>query len=290
MSIMLFGISFCFYHYFLIGIFFQILFVMNPFFLQQTNLRYRFVQKQMGLWKVAFSDEEYPDNPIEKRPEFMVDEHQEEQDGLKSHKSVQTEDLYTTQSNLSQKSARSYIQQKTKFCLPLINFFRRLLSKTNRVSGDVYIYIFLFDFINFFVLVFGFTSFGNAQAGDGGVASYLQENNIPIPFLIMLLLHFIFIVVDRALYLRKFLLGKIIFQIVSVIGMHIWLFIFVPSFSERSFNTQLSPVMYYGFKFLYFLFSAYQIRCGYPKRNLGHFLTKGFTMFNLVAFKMLEKL
>lgn len=213
-------------------------------------------------------------------------EHREQQEGFKTDKLVQTEISYMTQSNSSHKSAMSYNQKKPKFYSPFMNFFRRLLSKTNRVTGDVYIYIFLFDFINFFVLVFGFTSFGNAQAGDGGVTSYLQENNIPIPFLMMLLLHFIFIIVDRALYLRKFLLGKIIFQIISVIGMHIWLFFFVPSFSEQSFNTKLAPVMYYAFKFLYFLFSAYQIRCGYPKRNLGHFLTKGFSMFNLVAFKM----
>lgn len=129
-------------------------------------------------------------------------------------------------------------------------------------------------------------NFEQSTQGDGGVTSYLQENKIPIAFLIMLLLQFVFIIVDRALYLRKNLLGKIIFQFVSVIGMHIWLFFLVPIFSERSFNTKLPPVMYYGFKYLYFLLSAYQIRCGYPKRILGNCLTKGFTMFNLAAFKV----
>lgn len=49
----------------------------------------------------------------------------------------------------------------------------------------------------------------------------------------MLLLQFVFIIVDRALYLRKNLGGKIIFQFVSVIGMHMWLFFLVPVFSER---------------------------------------------------------
>lgn len=159
------------------------------------------------------------------------------------------------------------------------------MKLSNRVSADVYTYIFLCDFINFFVLLFGFTAFGSSQ-GDGGVTSYLQENKIPIAFLIMLLLQFVFIIVDRALYLRKNLLGKIVFQFVSVIGMHIWLFFLVPMFSERSFNTKHPPVIYYGFKYLYFLLSAYQIRCGYPRRILGNCLTKGFTMFNLFAFKV----
>lgn len=114
----------------------------------------------------------------------------------------------------------------------------------------------------------------------------MEENKIPITFLITLLLQFIFIIVDRALYLRKNLLGKIVFQYISVIGMHIWLFILVPKFSERSFNARAAPVVYYVFKCFYFLLSAYQIRCGYPKRILGNCLTKGFTMLNLGAFKV----
>lgn len=175
--------------------------------------------------------------------------------------------------------------RRTKYCSPFTNFFSKLLRLTNRVSADVYVYIFLCDFINFFVLLFGFTAFGSSQ-GDGGVTAYLQENKIPIAFLFMLLLQFVFIIVDRALYLRKNLLGKIIFQFISVVAMHIWLFFVVPKLSERSFNTKLPPVMYYAFKYLYFLLSAYQIRCGYPRRILGNCLTKGFTMFNLFAFKM----
>lgn len=72
-----------------------------------------------------------------------------------------------------------------------------------------------------------------SSQGDGGVTSYLEENKIPVAFLIMLLLQFVFIIVDRALYLRKNLVGKIIFQFITVIGMHVWLFFLVPVFSEK---------------------------------------------------------
>lgn len=122
--------------------------------------------------------------------------------------------------------------------------------------------------------------------GDGGVAAYVEENKIPVAFLIMLLLQFVFIIVDRALYLRKNLAGKIVFQFVTVIAMHVWLFFIVPMSSEKSFNAHSAPVIFYIVKCCYFLFSAHQIRCGYPRRILGNCLTKGFTMLNLGAFKV----
>lgn len=47
-----------------------------------------------------------------------------------------------------------------KYCSSFTKFFRKLLLQVNRVTVDLYVYIFLCDFINFFVLLFGFTAFG----------------------------------------------------------------------------------------------------------------------------------
>jgi hypothetical protein len=63
---------------------------------------------------------------------------------------------------------------------------------------------------------------------EGGVFTYLVESKVPMPFLIMLFLQFVFIVVDRALYLRKYILGKIVFQFFLVFGGHIWMFFILP--------------------------------------------------------------
>lgn len=68
---------------------------------------------------------------------------------------------------------------------------------------------------------------------EGGVAAYLEENKVPMPFLIMLILQFAVIVVDRALYLRKYILGKIVFQFLLVLGSHIWMFFILPLVTGR---------------------------------------------------------
>ncbi|XP_052564953.1 piezo-type mechanosensitive ion channel component isoform X13 [Culex pipiens pallens] len=164
-------------------------------------------------------------------------------------------------------------------------FFNQLLDRQSRKTADVYGYLFLCDFINFFVILFGFSAFGT-QEGDGGVLSYFEENKVPMTFLLMLIIQFFLIVVDRALYLRKYMVGKILFQFFLIIGIHIWMFFVLPATTERSFNATNPPVYYYLIKCFYLLFSAYQIRCGYPARILGNFVTKGFTMINFTGFKL----
>ncbi|XP_020715968.1 piezo-type mechanosensitive ion channel component isoform X2 [Ceratitis capitata] len=174
--------------------------------------------------------------------------------------------------------------KRAKYLSSVRKFFSNLLSKS-RLPADVYALMFLCDFVNFFVLLFGFTSFGSQQSA-GGVQTYLEENKVPTPFLIMLLVQFMLIVIDRALYLRKALLHKIIFHFLSVIGIHIWMFFIVPAVTERSFYSLAPPIIFYIIKCFYILLSSYQIKCGYPKRILGNFLTKSFSLINMMSFKV----
>ncbi|XP_049867605.1 piezo-type mechanosensitive ion channel component [Pectinophora gossypiella] len=171
-----------------------------------------------------------------------------------------------------------------RYLRPTQRFFQRMLAPGARVTADVYAYMFLCDFFNFLVVIFGFAAFGTHQ-GDGGVQAYLEENKVPIPFLVMLILQFALIVIDRALYLRKFMLGKILFQYALIIGVHIWMFFVLPFITERTFNTLPPPPMWYMVKCIYLLLSAYQIRCGYPRRIIGNFLCKSYRFLNMVFFR-----
>ncbi|XP_052758554.1 piezo-type mechanosensitive ion channel component [Galleria mellonella] len=171
-----------------------------------------------------------------------------------------------------------------RYLRPTHRFFKRMLAPGARVTADIYAYMFLCDFFNFLVVIFGFAAFGTHQ-GDGGVQAYLEENKVPIPFLVMLILQFALIIIDRALYLRKFMLGKILFQYALIIGVHVWMFFVLPFITERTFNALLPPPMWYMMKCIYLLLSAYQIRCGYPRRIIGNFLCKSYHFLNMIFFR-----
>lgn len=53
----------------------------------------------------------------------------------------------------------------------------------------------------------------------------------------------------------------------------------------RRFSENLVAQMWYFVKCIYFGLSAYQIRCGYPTRVLGNFLTKSYNYVNLFLFQ-----
>lgn len=87
--------------------------------------------------------------------------------------------------------------------------------------------------------------------------AYLEDNKVPIPFLVMLILQFGLIIIDRALFLRKFILGKILFQICLIIGVHIWMFFILPAVTERLNFFQLS-IYYTYFQSIKSSFNSFQ--------------------------------
>ncbi|XP_046586932.1 piezo-type mechanosensitive ion channel component isoform X2 [Neodiprion lecontei] len=172
-----------------------------------------------------------------------------------------------------------------KYLEPMKVYFENILNADGKEKTNVYAYMFFCDFFNFLLIIFGFSAFGTQQ-GDGGVTAYLSENRVPMPFLLMLLLQFALIVIDRALFLRKYILGKLIFQYCLVVGIHIWMFFILPSVTERQFNEKLPPQIWYMVKCFYLLLAAYQLRLGYPTRILGNFLCKKYSIVNYCLFKL----
>uniref|UniRef100_A0A8C5CZG7 Piezo type mechanosensitive ion channel component 1 (Er blood group) n=1 Tax=Gadus morhua TaxID=8049 RepID=A0A8C5CZG7_GADMO len=163
-------------------------------------------------------------------------------------------------------------------------FFVNILHTEYRAATDVYALMFLTDVVDFIIIVFGFWAFGKHSAA-ADIASSLSDDQVPEAFLVMLLIQFSTMIIDRALYLRKTVLGKLIFQIILVFGIHLWMFFILPAVTERMFNQNFVAQLWYFVKCIYFGLSAYQIRCGYPTRILGNFLTKGYNHLNLFLFQ-----
>ncbi|NXS92187.1 PIEZ1 protein, partial [Jacana jacana] len=167
---------------------------------------------------------------------------------------------------------------------PVRGFFWDILHTQQRAATDVYAFMFLADVVDFIIIIFGFWAFGKHSAATD-ITSSLSDNQVPQAFLVMLLIQFTTMVIDRALYLRKTVLGKLIFQVILVFGIHLWMFFILPAVTERLFSLNTVAQLWYFVKCIYFSLSAYQIRCGYPTRILGNFLTKKYNHLNLFLFQ-----
>ncbi|KAI1889925.1 hypothetical protein AGOR_G00167930 [Albula goreensis] len=167
---------------------------------------------------------------------------------------------------------------------PVYGFFHDMLHNEYRATTDVYALMFLTDVVDFIIIIFGFWAFGKHSAA-ADIASTLSEDQVPEAFLVMLLIQFSTMIIDRALYLRKTVLGKLFFQVILVFGIHLWMFFILPAVTERMFSQNPVAQLWYFVKCIYFALSAYQIRCGYPTRVLGNFLTKTYNHLNLFLFQ-----
>lgn len=126
-------------------------------------------------------------------------------------------------------------------------------------------------------------------------------------FLVILLIQFILLIIDRALYLRRNVRAKLFFQLFQVIAVHIWLFFVLPAITHmsvfisipkeknflglfcRKFRDNVAAQFWYLFKCIYFGYSSVQVRLGYPKRIAGNFLMKKFNYLNQILYRMYEK-
>ncbi|XP_026553561.1 piezo-type mechanosensitive ion channel component 2-like [Pseudonaja textilis] len=166
---------------------------------------------------------------------------------------------------------------------PIKQFFYDIIYPKSSPVCDIYGYIFIADVINFIITIFGYGAFGKHSEDD--FAESLLEDEVPVPWLVILLIQFGTMIIDRALYLRKNTFGKCVFQMILVFGVHIWMCFILPQVTQRRFNRNRLAQVWYLVKCIYFGLSAYQIKCGYANRTTGHFLTKNYNYINLYLFQ-----
>uniref|UniRef100_A0A669AVJ3 Piezo type mechanosensitive ion channel component 1 (Er blood group) n=1 Tax=Oreochromis niloticus TaxID=8128 RepID=A0A669AVJ3_ORENI len=248
---------------------------------------HRSLLMRYGLWDREGPMEDHSASPETFNVEVKTKEGDEDgKQNAKRQKEEREDDRVSTASTLEnlQITEISKIKKVGSVYKPAQGFFRDILHSEYRAATDVYALMFLTDVIDFIIIVFGFWAFGKHSAA-ADIASTLSEDQVPEAFLVMLLIQFSTMIIDRALYLRKAVMGKLIFQVILVFGIHLWMFFILPAVTERMFNQNFVAQLWYFVKCIYFGLSAYQIRCGYPTRILGNFLTKKYNHLNLFLFQ-----
>uniref|UniRef100_A0AAF5DN64 Piezo-type mechanosensitive ion channel component n=1 Tax=Strongyloides stercoralis TaxID=6248 RepID=A0AAF5DN64_STRER len=165
-------------------------------------------------------------------------------------------------------------------------FYKNLFNPKFRCINDLYTCMFACDFIAFFIVVFGYKYFGDG--GSGNIISDISSNRVPLTFVLMMLSITVMIVIDRALYLRKAIYCKFIYQIISILFIHIWLFFVLPKITSISPSMNVAGKLLYIVKGIYFLISAWQIRNAYPKMCMGNYITHNYNLHNMVFFKIFQ--
>ncbi|VDK20032.1 unnamed protein product [Anisakis simplex] len=165
----------------------------------------------------------------------------------------------------------------------LSELFYRLFHPKYRYIRDLYPFMFLVDVLCFFVVSFGYSSFG--YGGSGSVVKDISSNRVPITFVVMLIVISVMIVIDRALYLRKAVLCKLIYQFITIIFLHVWIFFVLPTITYQAAWLNKTAQFLYFVKCVYLLISAWQIRNGYPSLCIGNLITHAYGLANMVFFK-----
>ena len=60
-----------------------------------------------------------------------------------------------------------------------------------------------------------------------------KSNRVPIMFVVILLIQSLMIVIDRGLYLRKAVIAKLIYHLISLVLIHVWIFFILPAFTQK---------------------------------------------------------
>ncbi|TMS39605.1 hypothetical protein L596_006103 [Steinernema carpocapsae] len=235
---------------------------------------HRYMLRRLGLWKDANVSDTFQNGQeeiifnAEETTTVSIEEPQEQEPGPSNAVNVDPNNVGIPEPERGALSSFIY-----KLFHPKFYYIR-----------DLYPYMFLLDVLCFFIVSFGFSSFG--EGGTGDVLKDIQTNRVPLTFVIMLIVITMMIVVDRGLYLRKAVFGKLFYQMIIIAFMHIWIFFVLPSITQRAALQNTTAQILYFVKCVYLLISAWQIRNGYPNLCIGNWITHSYGLVNMVFFKI----
>ncbi|OAF64228.1 hypothetical protein A3Q56_08034 [Intoshia linei] len=168
--------------------------------------------------------------------------------------------------------------------LSIVSSYKYWIHSEYALPRSYYVSMFFFEFICFLIIAFGYKSFQPKEDDFTDVKSIFTKNRIPWIFTFMLLTQFLFMIIDRIIYLKKSVQSKLVFHVIVVSIIHFWLFFYMEKITGQYFWHNSAAKMFYFFKCIYFYISCCQIRSKYPIRVIGHFLTKNYNYVTLYLY------
>lgn len=151
---------------------------------------------------------------------------------------------------------------------------------------DFYLYLFLTELISAIWLLVCYDSM--ASLSSLSVTTSVSNNLFNGDMVLLLFLQIFLIIVDRGLYLFRWLTGKIILQYITVFFWHYKIFLVWPITSQSGFTSNSYSQFFYICKLAYFFISGLQIYTGYPPLESTSFqaLTKYPSEYLVYIYKL----
>jgi hypothetical protein len=181
-----------------------------------------------------------------------------------------TFDLNDIDDEEEEEEDRAIVRRLKGFGREFLIFYRNVVDP--KAGKDFFVPMWFIEMLCFFFIMFFPTQFiGGVNAS---FASFLASGrSIPNAYVITLLIQFMFIIIERVIYLFRAIRVKLIYHYALVLFYHYWLWFFLPSLNNNYFWAFPGLVIFYLLKFFYLFFSGLQISYGYPLFVQGQYLT-----------------
>ena len=202
-----------------------------------------------------------------------VDEEEEEENVAQKNElgigssSTTTTTATTTMKEETRKEKKSWLGRHLQ---GLKRFYWHLIHDHTRLGKDYYTAMFVTEFLCFIYLLFFAATF---TGSSGQLVEYVQQSYLPTSYVMVLLVQFVVILVDRIIYLCRSVFWKLVMQYGTLVVYNVfilWVFPYEMDAQvdferwESAFCATGSLKVLFLFKCVYWLLSALQIRDGYP--------------------------
>lgn len=223
-----------------------------------------------GLWDYSSKEdiEGFPISPISNHQsmvtiddnidETFFDEQEESEDQIQKEDETEERISMMEDDDGEIKSPEKLGSSWSQF-IQRINFFLKRyfgLILQRGEGRDYYAILFLVDLLAFFVILVFQQDFTGIQTN---FFEFFTQSRIPSKFLLVLMVQFGLIILERVIYLFRSLLAKLILQYFLLLSIHIILFFYIPQTIQRPFLSSPGLVLFYLIKAIYFYYSGLQV-------------------------------